>query len=96
MYRDDIKIFDKNEKELKTMIEIIRIYSSNIGIEFGTKKWAMMIMKSGKRETEEGIELLNEECIRMLGEKEMTCIWEYLKQPPSNKQKSKKKAHLRG
>ena len=39
-------------------------------MEFGIKKCAMLIKKSGKRETMEGIQLPNQESIRMLGEKE--------------------------
>ena len=34
---DDTKIFAKNEKELKTLIQIIRIYSQNIGMGAGIK-----------------------------------------------------------
>ena len=37
MYMDDIKLFAKDETELETMIQIIRIYSQDIGMEFGIK-----------------------------------------------------------
>ena len=42
----------------------------DIGIEFGIEKCAILIMKSGKRETAEGIELLSQKSIRTIGEKE--------------------------
>ena len=32
MYMDDIKLFAKNEKELETLIQAVRIYSHDIGI----------------------------------------------------------------
>ena len=48
MYMDDIKLFAKNEKELETLIHTVRIYSQDIGIEFGIEKCAMLVMKSGK------------------------------------------------
>ena len=35
MYMDDIKLFAKNEKELETLIHAVRIYSQDIGMEFG-------------------------------------------------------------
>ena len=35
MYVDDIKLFTKSDKELGTLIRIIRIYSQDIGMEFG-------------------------------------------------------------
>ena len=37
MYMDDIKLFVKNEKELKTLIHAVKIYSQDVGMEFGIK-----------------------------------------------------------
>ena len=37
MYKD-IKLFAKNEKESETLIQTIRIYDKNIGMEFGRGK----------------------------------------------------------
>ena len=54
---DGIKILAKNEKELETLTQRIRICSHDIGIEFGIKKSAKVIMKNGKREAVERIEL---------------------------------------
>ena len=49
----------------------MRIYSQDIGMEFGIEKWAMLIMKSGKWQITEGMELPNKKKkIRTLGEKE--------------------------
>ena len=48
MYMDDIKLFAKKEKEQETLIHAVRIYSQDIGIEFGIEKCAMLVMKSGK------------------------------------------------
>ena len=46
---DDIKLFAKNEKELEALIQTVRIYSQDIGIEFGIEKCAILIMKSRNR-----------------------------------------------
>ena len=54
---DDIELFAKNEKELETLIHAVRIYSQDIGIEFGIEKCAMLLIKSGKRHLTDGIEL---------------------------------------
>ena len=35
MYMDDTKLFVKHEKELDTLIRSFRIYSQDIGMEFG-------------------------------------------------------------
>ena len=67
---DDIEEFTKNEKELVTLIQTIMIYSQDKGMEFVVEKCAMLIMRSGKRQMTEGIELPNQERIRTLGEKE--------------------------
>ena len=70
MYMDDIKLFAKNEKELETLIHAVRIYSQDIGMEFGIEKCAMLLMKSGKRHMTDGIELPNLDKIRTLEENE--------------------------
>ena len=48
MYMDDIKLFAKNEKELETLIDAVRIYSQDLGMEFCIEKCSMLVMKSGK------------------------------------------------
>ena len=70
MYMDDIKLFAKNKKELETLINAVRIYSQDIGIEFGIGKCAMLVMKSGKQHMTDGIELPNYDKIRTLEENE--------------------------
>ena len=35
MSMGDIKLFAKNEKELQTLIHVVRIYSREIGMELG-------------------------------------------------------------
>ena len=67
---DDIKLFAKNENELETLIHAVRIYSQDIWMEFGIEKWAMLVMKNGKRHLTDGMELTNQDKIRTLGEKE--------------------------
>ena len=65
---DDIKLFAKNEKELESLIHTVRIYSQDIGMEFGIEKCALLVMKSGKRHLSDGIELPNQDKIRTLAE----------------------------
>ena len=67
-YMDDIKLFAKNEKELETLTHTVRIYSQDIGMEFGIEKCAMLVMKCGKRHTTDGIGLPNQDKIRKFGE----------------------------
>ena len=67
---DDIKLFAKNERELETLTQTVRIYSQAIGTEFGIEKCVMLVMKSGKRLMTEIMELPYQEKIRTLGEKD--------------------------
>ena len=67
---DDIKLFAKNEEELETLLQSVRIYSQDIGMEFGLEKCAMLVMKSGKRHMMEEVELPKQEKNRTLREKE--------------------------
>ena len=63
MYMDNIKLFARNEKESN------RIYSQDIGMEFGIEKCAMLVMKSGKQHLTDGMEQSNQNKTRTLGEK---------------------------
>ena len=47
MYMDDDKMFAKNEKELGTIIQAVRIYH-DMGMAFTIEKFPMRIRKSGK------------------------------------------------
>ena len=67
---DDIKLFAKNEKILWFLLKTIRLYNQNIGLEFAIEECDMLIMRSRNRQTTEGIELLNQEKIRTVREKE--------------------------
>ena len=48
----------------------LRIYSQDIGIEFGREKCALLVMKSGKRHLTDGLELPNQDKIRTIAENE--------------------------
>ena len=48
----------------------MRIYSQDVGMEFGIEKWAVPVMKNGKRNSKERMELPNQDKIITLGEKE--------------------------
>ena len=87
MYMDDIKLFEKNKKDLKTLIHAVRIYSEEIGMEFGIEKWAMLVMKSDKPHLTDGMELPNQDKIRMLGKKKPTNTWVSWRLTPPNKWK---------
>ena len=45
MYMGVIKLFAKNEKELETQMQAVKIYNHDIGMKFGIEKNAKLIMK---------------------------------------------------
>ena len=52
------------------LINAIRIYSQDIGMEFGIERFAILVMKSSKRHMTGGMELPNHDKIRTLEENE--------------------------
>ena len=63
MYKDDINFFAKNERELETLIQTVRIYSQDKGIEFGIEKCAILVTISEKQHMTKRIEIPNHEKI---------------------------------
>ena len=48
LFMDDLKLYSKNEKELDSLIQTVRLFSADIGMEFGIEKCAVLVMKKGK------------------------------------------------
>ena len=91
MFIDDIKLFAKNEKELETLIHVVRIYSQDIGMEFSIEKCAMLVMKSGKGHLSDLMELLNQEKIRTFVGKETNKYFSILEADTTKQVEIKKK-----
>ena len=70
LFMDDLKLYAKSEKDLESLIQTVRIFSEDIGMEFGLDKCAVMIMKRGKQIEANGIRLPDEKKIRSLKEDE--------------------------
>ena len=81
MYMDEIKLFAKNDKELKP-----QSHSQNIGMALGREKCTMLVMKSGKRYLTDRMELPKQDKER-LEKRKPTNTWGYWKLTPSDKRK---------
>ena len=68
LFMDDLKLFGKNEKELESLVQTVRIFSDDIGMKFGLDKCAVMTMKRGKKIHSDGINLPDGSQLRGLGE----------------------------
>ncbi len=67
---NDLKLFAKNETEIKFLVQTVRIFSDDIGMQFGLEKCASMTKKRGKRVHSDGIVLPNGAQMRALGKEE--------------------------
>ena len=70
LYMDDLKIFAKEEACLDALIQTVRVFSSDIGMEFGIEKCAILIMKRGKVSISNGIKLSCDDVIKALNAEE--------------------------
>ena len=67
---DDLKLYSRNEKELDSLVQTIRIFSKDIGMEFGIEKCAVLVIEQGKIVNSVGIELQDGKVITSLQEGE--------------------------
>ena len=65
----------ESQEKINPQIYAVRIYSLDIGMEFGIEKCAMLVMKNDERHLTDGMKPPNQDKIRKLGEKE---IYKYL------------------
>ena len=70
LFMDDLKLYSRSEKGLDSLIQAVRVFSEDIGMEFGIEKCAMLVMEKGKIVKSVGIELPDGEVIKSLQEGE--------------------------
>ena len=68
LYMDDFKLYSKNEKELDSLIQTIRVFSQGIRMEFGIDKCATIVLKRGKLVKSDGIKLPDGKEMKSLNE----------------------------
>ena len=64
LFMDDLKLYGKNMKQLDTLINTVRIFSSDIGMKFGLKKCGVLIMKKGNHVSSNGVKMPDNEEIK--------------------------------
>ena len=68
LFRDDLKLHARNEKSLESLLQTVRVFSNDIGMEFGVEKCAVLTMKKGKMANSDGIALPNKTTMKGLKE----------------------------
>ena len=57
LFMDDLKLFGRNRKEIESLCTVVHKFSTDIGMEFGMDKCAVLEMRQGGKVKCEGIEL---------------------------------------
>jgi len=70
LYMDDLKVYGKSRREIETIIHTVRIFSDDIGMEFGLDKCATIMLRRGKLETGSLVQLPDGREIHQLEESE--------------------------
>ena len=70
LFMDDLKLFARNEAEIDSLVQTVRIFSDANGMQFGLEKCASMTIKRRKRVHSDGIALPDGAQMRALGEDE--------------------------
>ena len=64
LFMDDLKLFSKCEEQMDILVRTVHVFSTDIGMEFGMKKYRILTMKRGKVVRCEGIKLPNYEVMK--------------------------------
>ena len=57
LFMADLKLYGKNKKQVDALINTVRVFSSDIAMEFGIIKYAVLVMKRGKVSKCEGMRM---------------------------------------
>ena len=71
---DDLKIFAKSECEVNGLISAVQILDNDIGMEFGTKRCGVLVLKSRKVVSSEGVEMNDGERIKEIEKNWYKCL----------------------
>jgi len=68
LFMDDFKLYRRNDREIKSLVHTVQIFSEDIGMQFGIKKCATIKLQRGTVKHTEGIVLPNAQVIREVKE----------------------------
>ena len=70
-------LYRQNKKQIDTLVNIVQIFKKVIGMAFGIRECATLIMKRDIISKSEGIQLPNDEFIKVLKRERDTKNWVY-------------------
>ena len=66
LFMDDLKLYSRTEKEIKSLLNTVGIFSVDIGMSFGIGKYAHIGIRRGNIYESNGVELPSRDVIRSL------------------------------
>ena len=70
LFMDDLKLYNRSEKGLDSLVQTIRVFSGDIGMKFSIEMCAMLVIEKAKIVRSVGIELPDGKVIKSLPEGE--------------------------
>ena len=70
LFMDDLKLYSRSEKGLDSLVQTVRVFSEDVGMEFAIEKCAVLVMEKEKIVKSFGIELPDGKVIKSLQEGE--------------------------
>ena len=70
LFMDDLKLYSQSEKGLDSLVQTVRVFAEDLGLELGIEKNVMLVMEKGNFLKSVGIELPNGKVIKSLPEGE--------------------------
>ena len=70
LFMDGLKLYSRSEKGLDALVQTARVFSEDIGMDFGIEKCATLLMEKGKIVKSVGIEFPDGRVIKTLQEGE--------------------------
>ena len=67
---DNLKLYSRSEKGLDALVQTVRVFSEDIGMEFGIEECVMLVIEKGKIVDSVSMELPDDKVIKSLQEGE--------------------------
>ena len=68
LFMDDLKTYGENEREANELVSTVELFSTDIGMDFGTQNCGTLVLKRGKVVKSYGLELPSGEQIKKVEE----------------------------
>ena len=68
LFMDDLKFYGRSKEELEMLVEMVKLFSDDLGMKFGLEKCGVLVVEKGVKKKCEGMELPEREVIKEIDE----------------------------